>query len=67
MRNHSGAGDRTNSTLQSIVGVAGLILVLGAGVYIPLKVAEVFFGYSVSEAFWNLSDVKKTDQKGKYQ
>ncbi len=58
--------DKTTSALQSIVGVSGLVLVLIGGVFVPLKVAEVFFGYSVSDAFWNIGEVKETNRTSTY-
>lgn len=54
--------DKNSESLKFAVGLVGLIVVLSAGVLIPLKIAEVMFGYSVSDAFWQVTETTRTDE-----
>ena len=49
-----------SESLSHCVGLTGLVLILSAGVWIPVKVAEVTFGYSLSDAFWQISQTSRS-------
>ena len=54
--------DKNRESFQFYVGLVGLIAILGVGIFIPLKIAEVMFGYSVSDAFWQVTETTRTDE-----
>ncbi len=53
--------DKTSDSIRFFGGLVGLVVVLCAGVLIPIKAAEVLFGYSLSDAFWQVTETTQSD------
>lgn len=57
--------DKTGDSIRFFGGLIGLVAILCAGVLIPIKAAEMFFGYSIADEFWQVTETTQSSDEVK--